>query len=229
MSVKVTDANNNLVLNSNVAFTPVPVSGATATLSASQANTGATGIATITATSGSTVGSYTVNATINGVTAVFHLTNTVGPASTIAILGSYNAAPVVNSNTTLVAVVKDAGGNVVSGVNVAWASQVGSGGANATSLTPTSVATAAAGNANTVVRANQIAGPFTVTATATGVTTPATFAITSVAGAPAFIFTTNGNNQTTVVNQVFASILTAHVTDAQQQRGGQRQRCLHRN
>jgi len=71
------DANLNVVSGVVVTFT-APVSGARAALSAGTATTGNDGTAQVTATAGTTAGSYVVTASATGLTSVsFGLTNTL--------------------------------------------------------------------------------------------------------------------------------------------------------
>jgi hypothetical protein len=77
LSVTVSDALSNPVPGVTVNFT-APASGASATLSAATAVTGANGVASVNATANSTAGSYTVVGSVTGslATALFNLTNT---------------------------------------------------------------------------------------------------------------------------------------------------------
>jgi hypothetical protein len=77
LSVTVSDALSNPVPGVTVNFT-APASGASATLSAATAVTGANGVASINATANSTAGGYAVVGSVTGssTTALFNLTNT---------------------------------------------------------------------------------------------------------------------------------------------------------
>ena len=77
----VKDAYGNPVPGVSVTFA-APASGASATLTGSPAVTGADGQASVTATANTTLGSYTVTASVDGVTteANFALTNTEAPS-----------------------------------------------------------------------------------------------------------------------------------------------------
>jgi hypothetical protein len=90
MVVVVEDAHGNPVPGVSVSFA-APASGASATLSGSPAVTGADGQAGVTATAGTIVGSYTLTASVAGVTtpASFALTNT---AATLKLMAQPVAA-----------------------------------------------------------------------------------------------------------------------------------------
>ena len=87
--VVVKDTYGNPVPGTSVAFA-APTSGASATLMGSPATTGADGQASVTATANTTAGSYTVTASVVGVTtsAAFNLTNTKDATTT-----TINASP----------------------------------------------------------------------------------------------------------------------------------------
>jgi hypothetical protein len=62
--------------------------------------------------------------------------------------------------------------------------------------------------------ANGVAGSYSVTASAPGATTPASFSLTNLAGAPASIAATAGTPQTATINTAFGTALQATVNDA---------------
>ena len=97
-----------------------PTSGATAALSAASAQSNSSGVASVTATANSTVGSYNVTASVGALTASFALTNNGGsPASVTATGGTPQAAMLSTVFPALLqATVKDAGGNPIGGVTV---------------------------------------------------------------------------------------------------------------
>ena len=138
-----------------------------------------------------------------------------GP-SISATAGTPQSATVNTAFTTaLQATVKDANNNLLSGVTVTFtapasgASAAFSGSATATAVTNASgIATAPA------LTANGQAGSYTVTASATGVGTPASFNLTNLAGAPASIAATAGTPQSATVNTAFTTALQATVKDA---------------
>jgi hypothetical protein len=169
-----------------VTFT-APATGASGTFVNKTATetdkTDANGVATSTtftanATSG---GPYTVSATASGATtpATFSLTNTVetiaatSGESQTALVGGAFAAPLAATVTT--------NGSPVSGVAVTFtAPATGASGTFANQTTTETVPTGANGVASTTFTANTTSGgPYTVTATVSGVATPATFSLTN--------------------------------------------------
>src|SRR4029077_228319 len=62
--------------------------------------------------------------------------------------------------------------------------------------------------------ANGISGPDTVTATVAGVTTPATFALVNMSGAPAKIAAAKGTPQSAAINTSFAAPMVTTVLDS---------------
>jgi adhesin/invasin len=86
LAAKVTDAGGNPLAGVTVTFA-APSMGASATLSATTATTDASGLANVVATANTSVGTYSVTATVSGVgTAIFNLTNLAGPVQTIAFV-----------------------------------------------------------------------------------------------------------------------------------------------
>jgi hypothetical protein len=166
-----------------------PRAGASATLSAATAVI-AGGQAGVTAKANVTPGSYAVTAAAAGVTtaADFALTNTPGPAASVAVVsGSGQAATVATGFAApLVAVVKDAFGNPVPGVSVTFAAPAS--GASAI-LTGSPAVTGADGEASVTAAAGTIIGSYTVTASVAGVTTGAAFRLTN-ADSPSLVVDT---------------------------------------
>src|SRR5262249_42764580 len=166
---------------------------------------GADGRASVTATANTTLGSYTVTASVAGVTteASFALTNTVGAAASVAVVsGSGQTATVATGFADpLVAVGKDAYGNPVPGVGGTFAAPAS--GASAT-LTGSPAVTGADGQASVTAAAGTVAGSYTVTASADGVTTEAGFGLTNAHGAAASVAVVSGSGQKATVNTGFA-------------------------
>jgi fibronectin-binding autotransporter adhesin len=210
----VKDAYGNPVPGVSVTFA-APASGASATLTGSTAQTGANGQASVVATAATISGSFTVTAAVAGVTtpASFALSNTPGAAAAVTVVsGSGQTATVTTGFASpLVAVVKDAYGNLVPGVNIALAAPAS--GAFAT-LTGSPARTGANGQAGITATAGTIAGSYTVTAAVAGVTTPASFALSNTPGAPAAVAVVSGTGQAATVATGFASPLVAVVKDA---------------
>lgn len=216
----VRDAGGNPVNGATVTFTP-PAAGASAGFAGgvNTAVTNAAGAATSAVFSANgTAGPYSVTAAAAGVAtqAGFGLTNNAGPAASItAISGAPQSAPINTAFANrLVATVRDASGNPVTGATVtftapgAGARGTFAGGANTAVTNASGVATSA------VVTANAIAGSYAVTAAVAGVATPASFALTNTAGPAAAIMATSGSGQSTSVNSAFVNRLVATVRDA---------------
>lgn len=222
LAVLVKDAYGNVVPNTTVTFT-APSSGASGTFAGATATatvtTNAAGIATAPVFTANTTagGPYAVTASVAGgaAPASFSLTNSVGiPASIAVVDGNNQVATVATAfGTALSVVVKDAGGNVVSGATVTFAAP-SSGPSGAFAGSPT-VATNASGLATAPgFTANTQPGTYTVTASVAGVTTPASFSLTNQAGAPSTPVITGGNNQSTSVSTPFGTQLSVSVTDS---------------
>ena len=212
--VVVKDIGNNLVSGATVNFTATPANGASASLSQSSVVTGADGRATISATANATIGGpYTVTATVLALTpATFSLTNTVGPPASVTVVsgGGQNTLVATAFGQPLVVVVKDAGGNLVSGATVNFTAPPS--GASAT-LSQASAVTGADGRATITATANAtVGGPYTVSATVLALT-PATFALTNTAGNPASVTVSAGGTQNATVNTAFPVQLAALVKD----------------
>ena len=222
LQATVKDANNNPVSGITVTFT-APASGASAAfsgLSATTATTNVNGVATAPSlTANSQAGSYTVSASIPGLSSVagFALSNTPPPPASVSAGAGTPQSATVNAtfSTALQATVKDANNNPVSGVVVTFTAP-----ANGPSATFNSSATAiattnASGIATTpALTANTQAGSYSVTATVPGISTPATFALSNIAGPAASISATSGTPQSTTISSLFPTALQATVKDA---------------
>src|SRR6185503_3178865 len=129
-SVIVKDANNNVVAGVSITF--VVASGGGSVTGASQ-TTDANGVATVGSwTLGSTVGANSLTATSTGLAGspvTFTATGVSGSANQIALnLGDAQSATVATAVSSAPSViVKDANGNVVSGVSVTFAIATGGG------------------------------------------------------------------------------------------------------
>lgn len=151
-------------------------------------------------------------------TATANLTLTIAaqvPASITATGGTPQSAVVTQPFASrLIATVRDAGNNPVSGVTVTFVAPATgargtfAGGVNTATTTAAGVATSA------VFTANGTIGSYVVSASVAGVATPANFALTNTVGPPASIVATGGTPQSTLVNTAFASRLIATVRDA---------------
>jgi hypothetical protein len=186
----VKDTNGNPLSGATVTFA-APASGAGAnfaTGSTAMAVTNSNGVATApTLTAGAQAGSYAVTASVAGVgaTASFNLTNTAvstpTPGSIAANAGTPQSTTVgTQFGIALQALVKDTNGNPLVGATVIFtapgsgASATFSGSATVTAVTNSNgIASAPA------LTANSQTGSYTVTATVTGASTPANFAMTN--------------------------------------------------
>jgi hypothetical protein len=218
LQATVTDGSGNLLSGVTVTFA-APTTGASATFGGSATvTTNASGIATAPAlTANGLAGSYAVTASVAGVNtpASFSLTNLAGaPASVTPTAGTPQNATVGTAFTTaLQTTVKDASGNLLSGVTLTFAAPAS--GASATFGGSASVTTNASGIATApALTANSQAGGYTVTARVPGVTTPANFTLTNLPGSPANVTATAGTPQSATVSTAFAAPLQATVTDA---------------
>ena len=223
----VTDGSGNPVPQAVVVFTAptgnnVPTgtfSNGTATISVPA---GPDGVASTVFTAGNVVsplsgGSqtpYTVSATVSGVStpAKFSLTNLAGPPVNIAATAgaTQNISVTGIFGTALQATVTDQGGNPVGGVQVTFTVNPVNGASASfpSSLTTVQATTAANGvaTAPTPLTAGQTAGTFTVTATFTGATTPATFTLTNNPGSAASITATTGASQSAPINTAYGTM-----------------------
>ncbi len=219
--VVVRDTFGNPIANRLVTFTPPP-SGATGSFAGSNtATTNSSGVATANVFVANIVaGSYTVNATVSGVLtpAAFNLTNTPGtPASVTATAGTPQSAQVGTAFTTnLQTTVRDGANNPIPDVVVTFtAPSTGPSGTFVGNLSTINVNTNSSGVATaTIFTANTTAGSYTVTATVSGVATPANFSLTNSTGPPGSITVTAGNPQSATVNTAFPVNLQVIVKDA---------------
>jgi hypothetical protein len=218
--VTVTNASGNRVNGVTVTFTP-PSTGASGSFAsgANTATTNASGVATSAIfTANGTPGSYTVTASVVGITgaASFSLTNTASsPASITATSGTPQST---NDDTAfgapLVAKVIDASGNALTGVTVTFtapstgASGGFAGGVNTATTNASGVATSGTFTANGTL------GSYTVKASVSGVTATANFSLTNTLGPPASTTATSGTAQIGAINSAFAAPLEAIVKDA---------------
>ncbi len=224
LSALVRDSGNNPLSGITVTFT-APASGASGTftggLTTVTAQTAANGLATAPAfTANATPGSYNVTASVTGVAtpASFSLTNTQAQPSTITATSGTPQTTTISTafSSALVATVKDGSGNPVNNASVTFtAPGTGASGTFSNGSTTITANTNSSGVVSETFTANSTAGgPYNVTASVTGVVTPATFVLTNSAGKPASITATSGTPQSAPVNTAFASLLTATVKDS---------------
>ena len=189
LQATIQDSSGNPVSGVTVTFT-APAAGGSGTFANGTASTTATtdasGQASATPfTANATAGGYAVTATVAGVTtaATFSLTNTAGSAASVTATAGTPQSATINTafGTALQATVQDSSGNPVSGVSVTFtAPATGASGtfASGSSYT-TTTNTSGVAMATTFTANGTAGGPYTVTATAAGVTTPASFSMTN--------------------------------------------------
>ena len=182
------------------------------------ATTNASGVATSpTFTANGAAGTYTVAATVIGVSAPanFSLTNTATAVEVItatsgtpqsAVINTAFAAPFVATVTT--------GGSPTSGVVVTFtAPSIGASGTFAGgSLTATATTNASGIATSPTFTANGTTGTYTVAASVAGLSTSATFSLTNTVVAVEVITATSGTPQSAVINTAFAAPFVATVT-----------------
>ncbi len=183
----VTDASGQPVPDATVTFAS-PSSGAGVTFNGGNtATTDQQGRVSKSVTANGSVGSFTVTASVAGVTtsANFALTNTIGPATTVrSTAGSGQSVPENTAFATpLVATVTDDSGNPVPNVTVTFTAPAS--GAGVTFTGGATAVTNSLGQARRDVTANGSAGTYTVVASIPGATTVAGFTLTNTAVAVA--------------------------------------------
>jgi hypothetical protein len=205
----VTDSNSNPVAGASVNWTVTAGGGSVSSCS----TTNGSGLSQCTLTTGPSVGTNTITASVAGVStpATFTETTTAGAAASIAVLSGSGQSGTAGSllSGTLIAVVKDANSNAVSGVTVAWAATAG-GGALSSCATTTNIS----GQTQCRLTTGTIAGTNTVTASVSGISTPATFTETATAGTAASISVSSGGGQSAVAGAADSSPLVAVVKDS---------------
>ena len=187
LQATVKDASNNPVSGVTVTFT-APVSGASGTFAGgvNTATTNSLGVATSAVfTANTTAGAYAVTASVSGVAtpANFSLTNLAGSAANISATAGTPQSAVINTTfaAPLQAAVTDSLNNPVGGVTVTFtapgsgASGTFAGGVNTATTNAQGIATAPAFTANSTV-----GGPYTVTASASGVVAQVNFSLTNL-------------------------------------------------
>ena len=137
------------------------------------------------------------------------------PAAITATSGTPQTAAVTKTFAeALAATVKDASGDPVSGVTVTFTAPA-SGASGTFACSGNTAVTNSLGVATSqVFTANTVEGRYTVTGTASALTTSPGFVLTNKAGPVASITATAGTPQTATVNTAFATQLAATVKDA---------------
>jgi hypothetical protein len=147
-------------------------------------------------------------------------TLTIAPASvapgSITMMSGGGQATAINTAfvNPLVATVKDSGGNPIGGVTVTFSTPATRASASFGGAVNTAVTNSAGMAASATLTANAIAGTFAITATAPGVSVPASFTLTNTLGAPASLAVTSGSGQSATINGPFTNPLVATVRDS---------------
>ncbi|HVX10130.1 MAG TPA: Ig-like domain-containing protein [Pirellulales bacterium] len=214
LELTVVDQNGNPLPNIAVTFS-APADGASAALpDGTTATTDAQGQVTEPLTAGTVAGSYTVLASVAGISAPisFDLRNVAGPAASIvAQAGEDQQAMVGSDYQSVTALVEDQYGNPVPGALVTFAAPTG--GPSATFVSGTTAITDSQGQASAALTADTAAGSYSVTASVAGISDAASFELTNLPGAPASIAATGGTSQQATVGVAFAHDLVATVSD----------------
>jgi hypothetical protein len=210
LAVTVTAVNPAEPVDGGVIFFKAPDTGASATLSAASA-TITNGQAGVSATAGTTAGPYAVTASAGvGLRAAgFALSNRPGTAASVAVVSGsgQTAAAATGFAAPLVVVVKDAFGNPVPGVSVAFAAPAA--GASA-ALNGSPAVTGADGRAVVTATANATLGSYTVMARAAGASTTAEFALTNTTGLQNLVV----QPVAALAGQAFINVVLATFTDS---------------
>ncbi len=222
LQATVVDSDSNPVSGAVVTFT-APSTGASGSFAASAssaagatatATTNASGVATAPAlTAGGQLGTYTIGASVSGVStsANFSLTNLTGAAAVIT--GGSGSPQYATKGTaflkTLQATVTDNFSNPITGATVVFTAVpvAGASGTFANGTGTDTETTDATGLAvSTTFTANNVAGCYTATATTSGISSSASFSLSNVVPAVAAVGGTTPQS---------ATISTAFVTDLQ--------------
>jgi len=207
--VKVTDQYGNPLPGVTVNFS---VTAGAASLSSATATTASDGKAQVNVTLGTTPGAVAISASVSGVSPAqtFTATATVGPAVTPIIVSGDNQTAAVGNPLAdpLVVKIADQCGNPLSGVTVTFAITGGSG-----TLTPTKAVTGSSGQVQATLRLGTTAGAVTVSASISGVATPAVFTVTATPGLPASLAIVSGDQQIGIANAPLPNLLVVKVAD----------------
>jgi protocatechuate 3,4-dioxygenase beta subunit len=225
LQAAVVDTAGCAVANVDVTFS-APSSGASGTFAGAVTSatvaTSSSGVATApTFTANEVSGSFSVVAQAGGFEVDFSLTNTtVGVANAVSALSgnAQSAGPGGRFPHPLVVSVTDSSGSPVPGATVTFAVTGGSSGATASFVgggASASEQSNESGQATSpLLTAGATAGAFTVTASVSGVSSPATFTLTVGPGAPYSVQAGAGTSQSTEAGTDFAIPLAVTVTDS---------------
>ena len=222
------DSHGNPIPGISVTFT-APASGASGTFAGGShvatAVTNANGLATSSQfTANSVTGSYSVRAATGSLFADFALSNQPGAVASVTVAsGSGQSATVTTAFANVLKVLaKDAGGNPVPGATVTFSAPA-SGASGTFAGGQTTAVTDGTGTATSAVfTANSVAGPYTVAASAGGIT--ANFSLTNLPGPAAAISAAAGSPQSAPIGTAFAIDLAGSrnrcPTQSGERRGG---------
>jgi uncharacterized protein (TIGR03437 family) len=210
--VTVKDAGGNPLSNVSITFT-VPSSGASASLSPGPYMTDSSGRASVTASANGTTGTYSITATVGGLSDSFLMMNLAVPPGSLTITGGSPQSAIVATAfaAPLQVLVKDALGTPLSNVAVVFSSMAGSNGA-AAGFGTSPVRTDALGVASITATANGIAGSHQVQVVAAS-GGAGTFNLTNMPGAAYAIQVVSGDPQSTPINSAFSDPLRVRVVD----------------
>lgn len=209
LQATVTDAGGNLLSGITVTFT-APAAGASAALSSSSAVTNALGVASVTATANTIAGSYTVLATVGGISGSFSLSNAASAPTSLRASGGTPQSAAVGAPFALPleASVKDVAGNPIQGVVLTFTAPVS--GPSAV-LSSTTAMTNAAGVGSVTAIANNTAGTYSILVGVVGLgvegTLSASFTLTNTTAAAGSLTATGGTPQSAAINTPFANPL----------------------
>jgi hypothetical protein len=140
-----------------------------------------------------------------------------GPAASITATSGTPQSAIVNTPfvAPLVATIRDANGNPVGGVQVAFVPP-GSGASGTFGTQASIITTNASGVATSgILTANGTAGSYAVSATVDGTTISTSFNLTNTAAPPGSITATGGSSQTALVSTAFPLLFTVQVVNIQ--------------
>ena len=207
LAVKITDSGGNAVAGTTVNWAAT-AGGTGVSVGSSSSITDASGIATTSATLGSSGGVNTFTATVTGLTGS-PVTFNATAAKTLAVNSGNNQTGIAGTQlgSSLSVKVTDGAANPVAGITVNWAATAGGTGV---SVGSSSSITDASGIATTSATLGSSGGVNTFTATVTGLTgSPVTFNATAAKN----IVLNSGNNQTASAGHSLSVPLVIKVTD----------------
>ena len=190
-TVQAQDAYGNAVPGAHISWFVSSGGGSTTPVSTT---TDSSGFASSTLTLGSSLGSQSVQATLQGtsISKTFNATAIPGPPASIAITAGNNQSGIAGTAmaTPLGVTVKDAGGNLLPSIQIDWAYTTAAGG-----LTPVTSQTDITGTATTLLTLSTTAGTNTITATVHGTSILATFTAKGAPSTLSMVFGSGGTKQ----------------------------------